>query len=109
VLSDGRALGQARVTLRHLPFHSLRHTAVSLLIAHERLNPQQLMAVVGHASIELTFKTYGHLFDDAFDGFGEGLDALAAPPAPPAPPRPPARARPPRPRRLRAQVWARPL
>lgn len=62
--------------LRRLPFHSLRHTAVSLLIAHEGLNPKQLSTVIGHASIQLTYDTYGHLMPDAFDGFGNALDAL---------------------------------
>jgi integrase len=62
--------------IRHLGFHSLRHTAVSLLIAHEGLNPKQLTAIIGHASIQLTYDTYGHLMPDAFDGFGEALDAL---------------------------------
>lgn len=62
--------------IRHLGFHSLRHTAVSLLIAHEGLNPKQLTAIIGHASIQLTHDTYGHLMPDAFDGFGHGLDAL---------------------------------
>lgn len=65
-----------RAGLRHLPFHSLRHTAVSLLIAHERLNPKQLQTMIGHASIEMTFGTYGHLLPDSFDGFGRALDAL---------------------------------
>ena len=64
--------------LRRMPFHSLRHTAASLLIAHEGLNPKQLSAVIGHASIQLTYDTYGHLMSDAFDGFGETLDTLAA-------------------------------
>lgn len=68
--------------LRRVPFHSLRHTAVSLLIAHEGLNPKQLQAMIGHASIQLTYDTYGHLMPDAFDGFGAGLDALAAPARP---------------------------
>ena len=60
--------------LQHVAFHSTRHTAVSLLIAHEQLNPKQLQAIVGHASIQLTYDTYGHLLPDAFDGLGAGLD-----------------------------------
>jgi integrase len=67
-----------RAGIRHMGFHALRHTAVSLLIAHEGLNPKQLTAVIGHASIQLTYDTYGHLMPDAFDGFGRALDALAA-------------------------------
>ena len=60
-------------------FHALRHTAVSLLIARERLNPKQLSAMIGHASIQLTYDTYGHLMPDAFDGFGKSLDSLDFP------------------------------
>lgn len=63
--------------LRMLAFHSLRHTAVSLMIAHEGLNPKQLSSVIGHASIQLTYDTYGHLMPDAFEGFGARLDALS--------------------------------
>jgi integrase len=42
-------------------FHSLRHAACSLFI---ELNwtPKRIMSVMGHASINLTFSRYGHLF-----------------------------------------------
>jgi integrase len=63
--------------LRHLGLHSLRHTAVSLFIAHEGLNPKQLSSIIGHASIQLTYDTYAHLMPDSFEGFGQALDALA--------------------------------
>lgn len=62
-----------------VPFHCLRHTAVSLLIAHEHLSPKQLRSVIGHASITLTYDPYGHLLPDSFEGFGAGLDAALAP------------------------------
>ena len=65
-----------RAGLRTIAFHSLRHTAVSLMIASEGLNPKQLQAVIGHASIQLTYDTYGHLMPDSFAGFGSGLDAV---------------------------------
>jgi len=70
-----RTLRKAGV--RMLAFHSLRHTAVSLMIAHEGVNPKQLSAVIGHASIQLTYDTYGHLMPDAFEGLGARLDALS--------------------------------
>ena len=72
-----------RAGVRLLAFHSLRHTAVSLMIAREGLNPKQLQSVIGHASIQLTYDTYGHLMPDSFEGFGSGLDA-ALDPAPDA-------------------------
>jgi len=65
--------------VRTLAFHSLRHTAVSLMIAYEGLNPKQLSAVIGHASIQLTYDTYGHLMPDSFEGFGARIDALSDP------------------------------
>jgi integrase len=46
------------------PFHSLRHTAASLFIAHLNWTPKRLQAVLGHSSIKMTFDTYGHLFSD---------------------------------------------
>ena len=61
-----RALRKAG--MRHLGFHTLRHTAVSLFIAHEGLNPKQLTTIIGHASIQLTYDTYGHLMPDASTG-----------------------------------------
>jgi hypothetical protein len=33
------------------------------------------MEVIGHASIQLTSDTYGHLFPDSFADFGSGMDA----------------------------------
>jgi integrase len=48
-------------------FHSLRHAAASLFIAHLGWTPKRLQAVMGHASIAMTFDTYGHLFTDPDD------------------------------------------
>jgi integrase len=49
-------------------FHSLRHAAASLFIAHLGWPPKRVQAVLGHASIVMTFDRYGHLFaDDAGD------------------------------------------
>ena len=73
-----------RAGVRVLAFHSLRHTAVSLMIAREGLNPKQLQSVIGHASIQLTYDTYGHLMPDSFEGFGSGLDAAVDPASRPA-------------------------
>lgn len=46
-----------------LHFHSLRHVAASLLI-EQKLPPKQIQTIMGHASIQMTFDRYGHLFDD---------------------------------------------
>jgi integrase len=45
-------------------FHALRHAAASLFIAHLGWTPKRVQAVMGHASISMTFDLYGHLFED---------------------------------------------
>jgi site-specific recombinase XerC len=64
-----------RAEVRDLPFHSTRHSAVSMMVQREGLNPKQLQTIVGHASIVLTLDLYAHLFEDSFAGFGSGLDS----------------------------------
>jgi integrase len=44
-------------------FHLLRHAAASLFIAYLGWTPKKLQAVMGHASITLTFDLYGHLLE----------------------------------------------
>ena len=46
-------------------WHNLRHAAASLFIEHLGWSPKRLQAVMGHASIQMTFDRYGHLFEDA--------------------------------------------
>jgi integrase len=43
-------------------FHDLRHTAASLFIEHNKWQPKKVMQVMGHASIQMTFGLYGHLW-----------------------------------------------
>lgn len=43
--------------------HALRHAAVSLWI-EQGLQPKQVQKLAGHASIVITYDTYGHLFTD---------------------------------------------
>ena len=42
--------------------HIFRHAAASLWI-ERGLNPKRVQTLVGHGSIQLTFDTYGHLFE----------------------------------------------
>lgn len=44
--------------------HELRHAAASLWI-EQRVNPKRVQRWMGHSSIQVTFDTYGHLFDQA--------------------------------------------
>lgn len=45
------------------PLYSLRHVKASVEIALKR-SPKHIQTVMGHANIQMTFDTYGHLFDD---------------------------------------------
>lgn len=44
--------------------HDFRHAAASLWI-EQRVNPKRVQKWMGHSSIQVTFDTYGHLFDQA--------------------------------------------
>ena len=57
--------------------HALRHAAASLFIAHLGWTPKRLQAVMGHASIAMTFDRYGHLFAD-HDNDREAMKKLQA-------------------------------
>ncbi len=43
--------------------HALRHAAASLFI-EQGWSPKKIQTLMGHASINMTFDVYGHLFDD---------------------------------------------
>lgn len=58
-------------------FHAIRHAAASLFIAHLGWTPKRVQAVLGHASITMTFDRYGHLFEDR-DGDKEAMKKLEA-------------------------------
>jgi len=49
--------------LRHVSFHSLRHTDASLRIRAEQ-NIKYMSMQMGHSSIKITMDTYGHLFNN---------------------------------------------
>jgi integrase len=58
-------------------FHSLRHAAASLFIAHLGWPPKRVQTVMGHASITMTFDHYGHLFSDP-EGDREAMKRVEA-------------------------------
>lgn len=58
-------------------FHSLRHAAASLFIAHLNWTPKRVQTVMGHSSITITFDRYGHLFED-HEGDREAMKRLEA-------------------------------
>jgi integrase len=53
-----------RAGLRDFGPHTLRHTAVSLLVA-DGANPRAVQAFVGHSSVAFTLQVYASLFDFA--------------------------------------------
>ncbi|UUL82223.1 tyrosine-type recombinase/integrase [Sphingomonas qomolangmaensis] len=57
------AKGQAMTVARY-GLHDLRHAAASLWI-EQRVSPKRVQGWMGHSSIQVTFDTYGHLFDQA--------------------------------------------
>ena len=68
---------QTAVGVKH-NFHALRHFHASLLIA-SGANPKEVMAELGHSSIQITYDLYGHIFqDEAADKLrSERADRLA--------------------------------
>lgn len=62
--------------LTGLRMHDLRHTAVSLWIAHEA-TPKQVQVWAGHRSVATVFDRYGHLFPGGEDPIMDALDATA--------------------------------
>jgi integrase len=61
--------------LRRIRFHDLRHTCASLSLARGE-NPKYIQKQLRHASIEMTFDTYGHLFPEAAQQAVEKLDGM---------------------------------
>ncbi|SOB88305.1 Site-specific recombinase XerD [Sphingomonas guangdongensis] len=55
--------GEGAPTWRY-GFHALRHAAASMWI-ERGTDPKRIQTWLGHASIQLTFDTYGHLFEAA--------------------------------------------
>ena len=62
-----------KVGLRRIRFHDLRHTTASLLI-HQGESPKYIQRQMRHASVEITFDRYGHLFPDANQEAARRLD-----------------------------------
>jgi len=56
---------QGKSTYR-FPMKSLRHVRASLEIANNA-NAKEIMALMGHSSVKVTFDIYGHLFPDNHD------------------------------------------
>ena len=62
-----------RAGLRHVPFHSLRHTFTALLIAQGE-NIKYIQSQLGHASVQTTLDRYGHLLPATHKEAAQRLD-----------------------------------
>jgi integrase len=70
-----RALKAWKATdLKPISLHECRHTFASLMIAAGAL-PKTIMEVMGHATIQMTFDQYGHLFPGGLDEAASAADA----------------------------------
>jgi len=64
-----------RAELPRIRFHDLRHTFAAIMIAMGE-NIKFIQKQLGHASITVTFDTYGHLLPEVSEGFGKRLDSF---------------------------------
>jgi integrase len=65
----------ARAGLPRMPFHALRHTAASLLLA-QGLDIRAARQVLGHSQIGLTANLYAHVMPVLLEDAAERMDAL---------------------------------
>lgn len=61
--------------LRRVKWHSLRHSAASLL-AHSNASEKEVQAILGHSSIQVTKDLYTHLFANAKSDAIDRMDEL---------------------------------
>jgi len=70
-----------RAELRTINFHALRHSYVSMLI-NQGANIKFIQKQVGHASAQLTWDVYGHLYPETekavIDKLGQAIEVLPA-------------------------------
>jgi integrase len=71
-----RARGRAVGLKPGQGMHQLRHTCASILIQSKK-NSKAIQQLLGHASIQETIDTYGHLFPDAMAELSDALDTYA--------------------------------
>jgi len=62
--------------LEPMTLHEARHTCASVMIA-AGVNAKALSVIMGHATIVMTFDTYGHLMPAGLDEAAEAANAYA--------------------------------
>jgi integrase len=63
--------------LEPIALHEARHTCASLMIA-AGVNAKALSVIMGHATISITFDTYGHLMPDGLDAAAHAMNTYLA-------------------------------
>src|SRR5262249_31635682 len=58
---------QKRAGVRAYGWHAYRHAFATLMIEQLHWSPKQLQVVMGHASVQMTYDRYGHLFANPGD------------------------------------------
>ncbi|EAC3180780.1 tyrosine-type recombinase/integrase [Listeria monocytogenes] len=61
--------------IKPIKLHSLRHSHVALLV-EKNIQPLMIQERLGHANIQITLGTYGHLYAKADDRVVEAIDTL---------------------------------
>jgi integrase len=64
-----------KVGLTRIGFHECRHTFITTMI-HAGLNAKAVSVLAGHASIDVTYDRYGHLFPGSEDEAATKLNAF---------------------------------
>ncbi len=67
----------SRAGVRDVPFHALRHTCASLLLARN-VHPKVVQERLGHATVAMTLDIYSHLIPSMGRAAADQLDALLA-------------------------------
>jgi integrase len=65
----------ARAGLGHLRFHSLRHSAATLLLS-SGINPKMTSEMLGHSDVATTLRTYSHVLEPMQDAAADAMDAI---------------------------------
>ncbi|MGO9056951.1 MAG: tyrosine-type recombinase/integrase [Candidatus Binataceae bacterium] len=70
----------AKVNLRRVRLHDLRHACASFLLA-QGVHPRVVMEFLGHSQISLTMNTYSHVLPDAMREAIERMEVMLGRPA----------------------------
>jgi integrase len=68
--------------LDRMPFHNLRHTCATLLLA-SNVHPKMVQSLLGHSSIEITLNTYSHVLPEMQGVVVAAMDEILEEPSKP--------------------------